>query len=262
MLELRCQQSALNELSKLAGVQRRSVLITGQSGSGKTFLAQEYGRLCNVSTVAIVSPTVKEIRDAIDTTQITDSPVLLCIENLDKGVPGASYTLLKALEEPRPNVTIVVTVSNIKKVPDTIISRSSLVTIGSVSQDDIAVYAVGLDKSKFESLSALRIWRCVRSFKDVDMLFGLDGSKLDYYTNGISDIISKGTVQDMSWNLSRYPDNSECAVEFVIRCIMDMNFQNTYIRKACIDALKAIGAGRISKHAILAKLSFELKYGA
>ena len=119
------QNTPTLQLMDLANSRHHSILIEGPQGCGKTYLAKQYAAMLNVSDFEVVKCSVDTIRDAIDETCKIKNDVVICLENLDDGVLSASYTILKFLEEPLPNVYIVVTCRNLKKVPDTIISRSS-----------------------------------------------------------------------------------------------------------------------------------------
>ena len=91
-----CQKYSLNELQQLANKDRHSVLIEGSSGCGKTYLARQYAQMIDVYDFINVEPKVQDIRNTIDSCLQLGNKVVICIENLDKGVSGASYTLLKS----------------------------------------------------------------------------------------------------------------------------------------------------------------------
>ena len=92
---LKCQSSALDELQNLADSDRHSVLIEGVAGSGKTYLAKQYAKFLSINDFVTVNATVNDIRKSIDTSYNLESKIVICIENLDTGVAGASHTLLK-----------------------------------------------------------------------------------------------------------------------------------------------------------------------
>ena len=101
---LNCQKEPIQELKQLADSDRHSVLVEGPSGCGKSYLAKQYAAMLGISDFAVINPTVQDIRDSINGSYNLDSPIVLCIENLDCGVPAASYTILKFLEEPLSHV--------------------------------------------------------------------------------------------------------------------------------------------------------------
>ena len=92
------QKEPLAELKQLAASNRQSILIEGPSGCGKTYLCKQYANMLGIDDFSVVAPKVADIREALDSCLSLQNRVLLAIENLDLGVAGASYTLLKSLE--------------------------------------------------------------------------------------------------------------------------------------------------------------------
>lgn len=258
-MNFKCQEQPLKELDTLRLSDRHSVLIEGPSGCGKTYLARQYANMMNVDDFQIVLPKVDEIKNTIDAcTQITN-PVVLCIENLDTGVPAASYALLKFLEEPLPNIYIVVTCRNLQHVPDTIISRSAVVVTAPPVDIDIATYSISANAARFDQLKFTELWRCVRTFKDADTVLNMTPEQVMYFQK-LPDVTKfNDSVSNLVWKISHYEDNSECPVDLVIRYIM--NTVNTvHIRQAGIECLNDLSLKRIASHAVLAKFIFEAKY--
>ena len=258
-MNFKCQEQPLKELDTLRLSDRHSVLIEGASGSGKTYLAMQYANMLNISDFQIILPKVDEIKTTIDACTQINNPVVLCIENLDTGVAAASYALLKFLEEPLPNVYIVVTCRNLQYVPDTIISRSAVVVTAPPVDVDIATYSINANASKFDELKFTELWKCVRTFKDADTVLNMTPEQIMYF-HKLSDITRfNDTVSNLVWKISHYDDNSECPVDLVIRYIM--NIVNTaHIRKAGIECLNDLALKRIASHAVLAKFMFAAKY--
>ena len=254
-----CQQAAISDLSSLAERRRHSVLIEGVEGSGKTYLAQHYAKLLDISDVQIVEPNVQSIKSTIEACYKIDNEVVLCIENLDTGVAAVSYALLKFLEEPNPNIYIVVTCRNINRVPDTIISRSVCVLTSPPIDSDIAIYASNKDNTKFTELRTRHIWSCIRTFKDVDIVLSMTSQQIEYFNSLSSMMGFKDTVSNMMWKLGHYPDNSETPIEIVIRYIVELS-DSSHIRQAGIQCLSDLSNSRIASHAVLAKFLFECKY--
>lgn len=255
-----CQQSALSELERLRDSDRHSVLIEGVSGCGKTYLAKQYSKMLNIPDFQIIEPNVNSIRESIEICMNLDHPIVLCIENLDRGVPAASYTILKNLEEPQSNIYIIITCRSSKGVPDTIVSRSVCLLTSPPVDSDIESYAMNKDSSKYSIFKQYPIWRSVRSFNDVDTLFNTTQDKLDYLVNYPKLIHSNDPVSTIQWNMGHYPDNSEVPMLLAIRYLMNVT-DNMYIKKSCIECLNDMNKGRIAQHAALAKLIIECKYG-
>lgn len=254
-----CQQNTLNELSTLAGKDRHSLLISGPEGCGKTYLACQYAKLLNVEDFQTIQPTVQAIKDSVDICYSLDHPVVLCIENLDTGVSAASYALLKFLEEPMHNVYVVVTCRNINNVPDTIVSRSVCVLSAPPIDLDLIEYAKEKNASKYEDLKSLNIWKCVRTFGDVDIVLNLTPAQIEYF-NSLSTVLTfRDTVSNLMWKLGHYPDNSETPIKLVIRYLIEAS-DDLHVRQAGITCITELSSSRLAAHAVLAKFLFECKY--
>ena len=254
-----CQKSALDDLQSLASSDRHSVLIEGPEGSGKSYLAKQYAKMVKVGDYQEISPKVDVIKESIDSCLKINTPVVMCIENLDCGVPAASYALLKFLEEPLPNVYIVVTCRNIKHVPDTIISRSAVIVTSPPVDSDVVQYSKLKNFDRYQQLCNTKLWRCVRTFKDAETVLNMTDDNISYFSS--LDDVSKfqDSVSNIIWKISHYPDNTETPVELVIRYFMEI-MNTTHIKKAGIDCIRDLTQGRIGSHAVLAKFVFEAKY--
>ena len=256
----KCQQESYSQLDLLVKSGRHSILIDGPEGSGKTFLAKLFAEMMGVEDFVVVEPTVNDIRDTIEGCVNIENDIVLCIENLDKGVVGASYTLLKFLEEPQRNVYIVVTCRNLQKIPDTIISRSICLTVGPPIDSDIEQYAMKKDAVKYQLLHATDIWKAVRTLKDVDLVLSFNPDQQAYYDSLKSVYSSKDSINNLMWRLGHYDDNSDTPVEFVIRYLL-LFTNNQYLKRCGIDCIRDISSGRIAPHAAVAKFLLEMKYG-
>lgn len=255
-----CQQSALAELQSLSISNRHSILIEGPEGSGKTYLAKQYASMVNVADFQVIVPKVDAIKDAIDNCLQISTSIVLCIENLDIGVPGASYALLKFLEEPLPHVYIVVTCRNIKHVPDTIVSRSAVVMTAPPVDIDISTYSLSIGGAeKFKEFQSNRLWKCVRTFSDAETVLNMNANQLEYF-NSLQELATfKDTVSNIVWKIGHYADNSETPVELVIRYLMEL-VSTPHIQKSGIECIRELTQGRIASHAALAKFAFDAKY--
>lgn len=254
-----CQQDAMSDLSTLSDNDRHSILICGAAGCGKTYLAHQYAKLLNIEDFQVIQPTVQVIKDTIDTCHNLDHPIVLCIENLDTGVPAASYTLLKFLEEPTHNVYIVVTCRNVNNLPDTILSRSVCVVSSPPVDADLVEYARSKNASRYAELKNYTIWKCVRTFNDVDTVLNLNQTQVEYF-NSLSNVLSfNDSVSNLMWKLGHYQDNTETPIELVIRYLIETSDSDT-IRKAGITCISELASARIASHAVIAKFLFECKY--
>lgn len=261
-MELRCQKSALEELNRLAIDDKHSILICGVNGCGKTYLAKRYSKILDIQDFIIVNPNVSEIRKSLDTIYNLESKVVICIENLDSGLLSSSYTLLKFLEEPRENVYVVVTCCNMNKIPDTIISRSSVVTMSAPTDWDIECLSREYPLEKQEiSKDRPTIWKSIKNFWDLDYFMNITSSSYLDYIEDIPKILqSRKPVSDIVWSLGHYPDNSELPVKFVMKYIIS-NIQSSLIRKHALKCSVDLDNSRLASHAILSKFVMECKYG-
>ena len=259
-MNLKFQQSAVDELTLLAKSDRHSLLIDGPQGSGKSYLAKQYMRFLSVLDYAAVKPTVVSIREALEASYDLSSPVVFCIENLDLGVPAASYTLLKFLEEPTQNVYIVVTCRNRYNVPDTIISRSTCVTVSNPVDSDIADYAEIKDIVKYRHYASTSIWSAVKSLLDVEYVFTLTNDQVAYF-DGLLDMLQfKENISTVMWQLGHYSDNSETNIPFVFNYII-ANCKSQRVVNYAIQCVKDMTLSHVASHAAIAKFAFECKYG-
>ena len=253
------QREALEQLQTLANSNRQSVLIVGPSGSGKSYLAQQYANMLSISDYGTVEPKVSEIREALDSCNNITNPLMLEIKNLDIGVAAASYTILKSLEEPAPNMYLVITCRNIDQIPDTIISRSALINIGPPTDDDIDAYGAEKDRLKFSNIASRLVWQCVRSFSEADAALEMTPDEIEYYES-LSEVCKfKDSVSNIVWKLGHYDSNKECNVELAIRSVAEL-MHKPVITKAAIDCIRDLNRGRIAQHAVLAKFVFTAKY--
>ena len=253
------QREALDELKKLADANRQSLLIEGPPGCGKTYLSKQYANILGIDDYSIIAPKVTEIRSALDACLTLSNPILLCIENLDTGVAAASYTLLKSLEEPTPNVYIVITCRNLQGVPDTILSRSAVVSVSPPTNDDIDGYGKEKNTLKFNNVCSRLVWQCVRSFTDADQVLDMTPDEIEYYES-LSEVCRfNDNVSSIVWKISHYNSNKECNVELAIRSIMEL-MQKPFISKCGIECIRDLNKGRIASHAVLSKFVFNAKY--
>lgn len=254
-----CQKDAIQELEKLARNDRHSVLIEGPSGCGKTYLAKQYASMLNVDDFEIIQPKVTDIRETIDTCGQLENKIVLCIENLDKGVAGASYTLLKSLEEPRPNIYIIITVSNMEWVPDTIISRSTVVSTNPPISSDIEMFSRKVNEMKYSKLKDTTLWRCVRTLADANTILNMSDDHISYFDTLPELFKFKTSVASIMWKMGHFEDNSDTPAELVIRYAMEI-LNTNHVRRAGIQCISDMQKNRIAQHVILAKFAFECKY--
>ena len=257
---LESQAYSIKQLSDLASSGRHSILIEGPTGCGKSYLAKQFSQMVGSIDFCQVPPTVQAIRDIIDSSYGLSQPVVFCIENLDTGVLGASFTLLKFLEEPASNTYIVVTCRNRYHVPDTILSRSACVTVGHSSESDVERYAYSQDSTKFRMLKSLPAWNSVKTLKDVDSIYRFSATQLAYFEELVQICTFKDTVANIVWKLGHFSDGKETDLNMIMNFVIS-TCASTRIQRYAIDCVKDLSSSRIAAHAVLAKFVFECKYG-
>lgn len=258
-MEFKNQQEALSRLHIYADCRRQAILICGPSGAGKTYLAKQYSYMLNIPDFQIIDAKVGTVREAIESSYALSNDMVLCIENLDVGVDGASYALLKFLEEPKLNTYLVVTCRNIRQIPDTIVSRCVTIDVPRMTADDLLLYASSSNPTVLPTLQADNtLWKCVRAPSDIDALSQLSSEQLKYFPSVCGFIDTKNSVSTIVWRFQKFPDNTSTPIRIVIRYLMYSN--STWVQP-CINCLNAIASGRLGTHAALSRLAFELKYG-
>lgn len=255
-----CQSECITQLKNLAQTDRHSLLIAGPAGCGKSYLANQFAKTLGIDDFQLIMPKVLDIRQAIDQCTVLNNRVVICIENLDMGVAGAAFTLLKFLEEPMSHVYIVVTCRNLSRVPDTIISRSSVMTLSNPRFEDLDEYCKGVHTLEYPRVKQSSVWNCCRTFNDIDTICKMTKEQLDYFDNKLPNMLKfTDSVSNIVWSLGHYPDNSETPVELVIQYILNHTLIH-HIKMSGIECLKDIASGRIAKHTVLTKFAFECKY--
>ncbi len=257
-MEFKFQQNAITNLHILADNRRHGVIIVGNSGIGKTYLAKRYANFLGIPDFYIINPVMSDIRDMIDFCVESSTPTVMCLENLDSGVVQSSYVLLKLIEDCPSHLYIVVTCNNLFGIPDTIPSRCAIVTINPPTKSDINQYAISKDPTAYEFLKDKKIWKCIGGFGDADVVLKFTPEHLKYFESLEQIAWHKDSVSNISWKLQHYEDKAETPLPLVIRYLMQ-NVCQTY-RKAYIDCLNDLNENRISKNAIVSRLVFELKY--
>lgn len=253
-----CQEHAIKNLQQVCAADRHSIIVSGCGGCGKTQLVKEWAKMLNINDIAIVNPSVNELRTVIDTLVDSHAPAVMCIENLDEGVTSAAYPLLKFLEECPEYLYVAVTCNNIRSIPDTIISRCIVVDVAMPTPVDLEQYATSINFESFHFVEDKKIWRCAKSFTDVKLILDMDSNKLSYFES-LSNILQfKDTVSTIAWKLQHYSDNSEAPVVIVIRYLMLLLNSNQI--KPCLECLNDLQYSHISTNAVISKLIFELKY--
>lgn len=255
------QKASLEQLTQLAAVRKQSVLVEGIEGTGKSYLAKQYSKLLDIPDFQIVEPKVQLIKEMIAECTALGSEIVICVENLDLGVVGAAYAILKFLEEPIKNVFIVITCRNIKYIPDTIISRSAMVTVPPPTTIDLVNYGLKKNDISYQLYKDKPIWKCVKTFNDVDTVLDLTNTDIAYFEELPKVLSGKDPIGNLIWTLQKYPDGRPTPLELVIRYIICIS-KSISIHTSGYSCLQDLSKGRISSHVVLAKFLFEYKYAS
>lgn len=260
VLDFKCQVKALESLTQYAYDRRHSIIIEGCSGCGKTELAKSYASMLGIADVLTVEPKVNDIKDAFYGIASIDNDIVVIIDNLDSGVSACSYALLKAMEEPSDNLYIVVTCSDVRKIPDTVKSRCVTATIASPSSSDLDRYAEKYYESSFKAIRRKSLWRCARSFADVDLLCNMKDDEISYVSKWSNLNRFTSSVNNIGWKLGHYDNGSEAPYSLIVRYVMYSNKEDMHCVRSCINCLNDLDSKRIAPYMALLRLAFELKY--
>ena len=261
MLDFDCQRDTLDQLNRLSRSDYHSIVIHGNHGVGKTFLARQYASLLHIPDFKIVPANVGAIREALDISSSNTNNIVLCIENLDDGVVSSAYTMLKTLEEPPQHLYLVLTCSNLKNIPDTIISRSAIVSISYPTNEDIMKHAKNSDTAKYNKYVNQKIWNAVRAFSDVDKIFRFTDVQVEYF-NQLYILIrdaKSDSIANLMWRLGHFPDKAEIPIQFMLNYLIYN--EDNYIRKRIyMRCSQDIENSRVASHVCIARMLFALKY--
>ena len=140
----------------------RSLLISGNYGSGKTTLARIYARMVNAvddnrrmidiqEFDAANNRGIDDIRNIVDNLKFAPQQAkykVIILDEMHMLTPQAITALLKPLEEPAPHVVWVLCTNEPHKLPQTIHSRCVHINLKSVSPDDIIIYLKRICKAE------------------------------------------------------------------------------------------------------------------
>jgi replication-associated recombination protein RarA len=256
-MELKCQQETIEQLTACYNADVHSIILYGQHSSGKTYLSKKYADMLGIEDFYIIPPKVVDIRETIEECYQIDTKVVLCIENLDLGVIAASSTLLKFFEEPAPHIYIIITARSLKRIQDTIISRSHVIGVNIPTDADLVSYAEEKYPDQYRLYSNRDLWKSIKTFDDVDVISAMDSDAINYIES-IPELCFKATcVSDALWSLQKYPDNKgDTPIDIIIRYIVYKYPALLYHGAECIRLLEQ---KRISNFAILSKFLFNIR---
>lgn len=168
---------------------------------------------------------------------------------------GAMDALLKTLEEPAPNVVIVLTATDVGLLPATVVSRCQVVKLGLVPTDEIATALVerhGLDADRADLIAHVAAGRPGRA---LDLAAGADGlaeraeklGELVQLDAGTKTERLKG-AEKLAQTHSRSPENTERWLELLLLWWRDVllvraGCEELVVNRDRLDALRKRAAG-------------------
>lgn len=260
-MDFKFQEAAIQQLQSLSATNVRSVLIEGCKGSGRRYLAKLYAELLSIPDCVIIEPTVSSISEIRSFCEYNpESPILVCIHDLETGVLGASYALLKFLEDSIGSAYLVITTSSVYNLLDTIVSRCMVVSLGSPSPSDIEAYLSTKDVVPSKQVKLSCFEHCISNFNDVEILVDLNETNLDYLKSCSNILYTKDTISTKLWNLMHFPDNSDIPISFMLKYLLK-TCKSQRMRKHILNTIKDIESFNLPIHVILSKMLLECKYG-
>lgn len=132
----------------------RFVVITGQKGQGKKYLANQIAKKLNYPMV-VAEIKIDDIRQIIELSYKHTEPIIYLIPDADKMSIGAKNSLLKVIEEPPNNAYFIMTLQTMENTLSTIKSRCIELKMNNYTEEDINEFINEL-KPDIESLE-----RCI-----------------------------------------------------------------------------------------------------
>lgn len=255
-MEFRNQEESVSMLKRASESDAHSILIYGESGCGKTFLARKYAKFVNSADFAVITSKMDSVREFMDTVYDTDEKIVVCIENLDSAVSGVAQAILKFLEEPPKHVYIVVTARDINAIPDTIISRSMMVFVPHFQFDQLMQYAKENHGLRAESLTDDIRTYC-RNPADIDFIMNLQDSDLWYLNDVYKYASGEYPIATITWKLQSFPSGEKIPIRMLIRSLYRSASDDKKRMILCYES--DIGSG-VPDHVILSAIIMNLKY--
>ena len=247
---------AIEMLKMLSKSKSQSIVISGMSGSGKTYCAKLYHKYMKTDDFALVDPKMQDIRDLLENIQTSST---VCIENIDCGVQGVSQAVLKFVETPPTGIYIIVTCRKLDSIPETILSRCAKVELPPVSQSDLVEYTKQKYPANYEQIHRKQdIWKSITNIHDIDWLCTLTERQLDEISGLYQIATGASAVSSIVWKLQNLSDSTKINTEFVLKYLMQNSKNPRYqdIFRRALDDMEM----RIPAHAALSHAIMQVKY--
>ncbi len=247
-------------LKSYAGSDTHSILIDGNKGTGKTYLGKVYAQLLNIPDVEIILPNVQNLRESIDNCLKTENRIVLIIENLDSGTISSSNTILKFLEEPNENIYIVITVQNINKIPETILSRAVSIHLPDPQKEDLQKYAEN-KSARYNEIKNRKVWTAAKSLTDINTILDMTEPQLLLFDNIENILNSNENTNTIAWKLTHYDDNTDAPVKLILQYLMKSDAgTNKRFAKKINDCYTELDNKGIAKNIIISDLVLAYRY--
>lgn len=258
-MNLSFQNSCLKYLKELANRNIHSILISGFSGCGKTYCAEMFSKYKNISTFNVFESKVNNLKDALYESYKLEDNQVICIENLDKGTSSAAQVILKYLEEPKSNTYVIITCCNLSNIPVTIKSRCIAVNLNVPDTKSLEEYGKYLNERKFNIIKNSKLMSCCKSLIDVKTILNYSLDEINYYDSFLESKFFNQSVDQISWKLGHYENNSPTNLKYVFKVIYEFS-SNTKVKKLALNALIELERNVLSENAILNKFIINYKY--
>ena len=134
------QSNLLNTIDKSLERFPRFSIIIGPSGSGKKTLCNLIAQKLKLKPVYF-GVKIDDIRKAIDMAYTQYEPLVIIIPDADKMSVAAKNSLLKVTEEPPKNCYFIITLQSKENTLPTILSRGTVFTLDTYSEDELVEYS-------------------------------------------------------------------------------------------------------------------------
>lgn len=255
-MEFKNQEEAVSMLKKASESDIHTILLHGESGCGKTYLARKYAKYVNAVDFAVITSKMDSVREFMDTVYDSDEKIVVCIENLDSAVSGVAQAILKFLEEPPKHVYIIVTARDVNAVPNTIISRSMMIYVPHFQFNQLMQYAKETHGLRADSIANDLKTYC-RNPADVDFIMKLQDSDLWYLNDVYKYASGEYPIATITWKLQSFPSGEKIPIRMMIRSLYRSASDDKKRMILCYES--DIGSG-VPDHVILSAIIMNLKY--
>lgn len=130
------QAIVVEQLLRLKANFPRTIMLVAPRGAGKKLLASKIAKLLAVP-FSVPGNSVDEVRSVIDLAYKSNISTVYCFSDVDSMSAGAKNALLKVTEEPPKSSYFILTLEDTSAVPQTLISRSTVIPLMPYVYQDI-----------------------------------------------------------------------------------------------------------------------------